>query len=138
MSGGASRGRGKAGRPADTTEGGTHPHFCPLDLPLVALALVATPFRLEEVEDGGEGVVLAALRGEGDLGGLGPLLLLGAGRALLLLLLAGRGLVGAGESAQHGELDGMRRGRILWWGFRVRSQCRAVDHPHLFGISQTT
>ena len=86
MSGGASRGRGKAGRPADTTEGGTHPHFCPLDLPLVALALVATPFRLEEVEDGGEGVVLAALRGEGDLGGLGP----------LLLLLAARGLVRAG------------------------------------------
>ena len=90
----------RAGRSrASIADRGRHSPAFP---PLIVLALVATPFSLEEVEDGGEGVVLAALRGEGDLGGQGPLPLPGAGRALLLLLLvAGRGRVGAGESAHH-------------------------------------
>ena len=89
----------RAGRSrASIADRGRHSPAFP---PLIVLALVATPFSLEEVEDGGEGVVLAALRGEGDLGGLGPLLLPGAGRALLRLLLARRGHVGAAESAHH-------------------------------------
>ena len=110
----------------------THPHFCPLDLPLVSVALVSSPFGLEEVEDAGESIVLAALRWKGYFGGLGPQLLLRASGALLLQLARG---FGGCECAQHGELDGSVRDGILWWRFRVDSQRRAVDHSGLFGTN---
>ena len=110
----------------------THPHFCPLNLPLVSVALVPSPFGLEEVKDAGECVVLAALRWKGYFGGLGPQLLLRAGGALLLQLAGG---FGGYKCAQHGELDGSVRDGILWWGFRVDSQRGAVDDSVLFGTN---
>lgn len=83
------------------------------------------------MEDAGERVVLAALRGKRYLGRLWALLL---GSLWLLLLLAWRRLVGNGERAQHGELNGVVRDRVLLrMRFRVDSQRRAVDHRDLFG-----
>jgi hypothetical protein len=40
----------------------TDPHFGPLDLPLVPVALIPTPFCLQKVEDTRQGEVLAILR----------------------------------------------------------------------------
>ena len=69
---------------------------------------------------------MAALRGKRYLGRLWALLL---GSLWLLLLLAWRRLVGNGERAQHGELNGVVRDRVLLrMRFRVDSQRRAVDH----------
>ena len=71
----------------DATTGRPYPHLRTLDLPLVSVAFVSSPFGLEEVEDARERVVLAALRGEGNFRRLGPLLLLRTRGCLLLLLL---------------------------------------------------
>ncbi len=114
----------------------THPHLRSLDLPLIPVAFIPPPFRLQEVEDTRKRVVLAALRGKRYLGGLWTLLLVCLG--LLLLLLAWRRLVGNGERAQHGELDGVvRDGVLVRMRFRVDSQRSAIDHRDLFGPNRT-
>ena len=63
----------------------THPHFCSLNLPLISVTFISSPFGLKEVENARERVVLTTLRGQGNFGLLRALLLLGRLGLLLLL-----------------------------------------------------
>ena len=85
----------------------TDSHFGPLDLPLVSVALIPTPFCLQKVEDARQGEVLAVLRWR-RRDALALALL-----AERVLLLVRRTLISLGvglgwrhlERAKHGYLD---------------------------------
>ena len=87
-------------------EAKTDPHFGPLDLPLVSVALIPTPFRLQKVEDTRQGEVLAVLRRRRRDA-------LALARLAVWILLLGRTLISLQvglrwrhlECAKHGDLD---------------------------------
>ena len=96
----------RATRIEGETKRRTDPHFGPLDLPLVSVALIPTPFRLQKVEDTRQGEVLAVLRRRRRDA-------LALARLAVLVLLLGRTLISLQvglrwrhlERAKHGDLD---------------------------------
>ena len=123
----------------------TDPHFSPLDLPLVSVALISTPFSLQKVQDTRQGEVLAVLgwrwRDALALARLTEWVLL-LGWWNLISLRVGLGWRHL-ERAEHGDLDCLwmvNVGRALLWNgciiLGVVSTVELMEHVALLGCSK--